>query len=1006
MRSSRVIASVLLATMISTCSNFTVLAANNSDDAIRDKIVNISGQTRYETAVEVSKEWEKADTVVLVNGYNIVDALPASPYAYENDAPILYTESNKLTPATRNQIKKLKASKVIIIGGTGVISSSVEGELKSMSLTVERIGGNDRIETAVAIANKMGKKDEVAIVNGVNGMADALSMAAAAAVNGIPILLTNESGDSLGAGKEIADSSKMQYIIGGEGVVKYSLENTLPNSERIAGSDRNETNGEVLQQFYGNGEFDNLYLTKDGTKKDSDLVDALTVSPLAAKNEGPVMIVGKSLSPKQEKFLKNVTSEQITTVGDGINKFNVLRVFKILEENRIISNVKPIFPDLDDVEAPTIESVQYGGEDLNKIFINYDEMMRTSGKGSITDKSLYEINVDGQGFKPVSKISGAKISSSIGSRKVTITLPQSVSKTITGSNEKSNSGNLQLKVGKVKNAKGKTLDTSALDKSILVERDGKITINSRQPEVMDSRTIDIYINGEFIGVNRVDLSKIYFDLNNENITSGIIGDSNKPEILTAFTRGVSSDVCKLTIIFKNRVFDDEGKSAVLKGIELKEGAIKTKLGTPCDGIKVDIEEGVAPEKPDLPIGDIETEQIPFKDGVDAAEKANYQTKLKNGLSRFAITSKIPNFTSEPIDIGFGEDEKYKDYTINVDNKIPDFIVEVEGMEKTLGETLGSLTNDQKVIIMKILTGKLTPEDEKNPNLPAMKKILEGLQIEIGKMIEQVNNPIIKTIDDKSKTINLTIISPVCPVQGTIDTKTMMGIIGGIIEKNMSTPDKIMDEVKGSLVKVLNVIGPKDVQKVLGEGVDVSYNNGFTQPKNLGEALDNVNSKQLEVIIGKLKLTPGELEIIKGDKSQISTIIKGKINKLDLKDIITLIKAANNCPPILFCSGATNPIVTEDISTKAEGGIRFTSGTLFQQTITVVVELDGKKEETQVVVPGKSISTSVASVVRKTLNKSDANWTKKYEVKETKNKDVILQAKKSGKTGDNLKVTVK
>ncbi|GAA0117077.1 cell wall-binding repeat-containing protein [Clostridium senegalense] len=988
MRSSRVIASVLLATMISTCSNFTVLAANNSDDAIRDKIVNISGQTRYETAVEVSKEWEKADTVVLVNGYNIVDALPASPYAYENDAPILYTESNKLTPATRNQIKKLKASKVIIIGGTGVISSSVEGELKSMSLTVERIGGNDRIETAVAIAKKMGKKDEVAIVNGVNGMADALSMAAPAAVNGIPILLTNESGDSLGAGKEIANSSKMQYIIGGEGVVKYSLENTLPNSERIAGSDRNETNGEVLQQFYGNGEFDNLYLTKDGTKKDSDLVDALTVSPLAAKNEGPVMIVGKSLSPKQEKFLKNVTSEQITTVGDGINKFNVLRVFKILEENRIISNVKPIFPDLDDVEAPTIESVQYGGEDLNKIFINYDEMMRTSGKGSITDKSLYEINVDGQGFKSVSKISGAKISSSIGSRKVTITLPQSVSKTITGSNEKSNSGNLQLKVGKVKNAKGKTLDTSALDKSILVERDGKITINSRQPEVMDSRTIDIYINGEFIGVNRVDLSKIYFDLNNENITSGIIGDSNKPEILTAFTRGVSSDVCKLTIIFKNRVFDDEGKSAVLKGIELKEGAIKTKLGTPCDGIKVDIEEGVAPEKPDLPIGDIETEQIPFKDGVDAAEKANYQTKLKNGLSRFAITSKIPNFTSEPIDVGFGEDEKYKDYTINVDNQIPDFIVEVKAFEKIIDD----LKDEELQGLLKYINGQ--------NDLPG------NIKPKVEKMLMGINNPVIATIDDKSKTINLTIISPVCPVQGTITTEVLVQMIKGVAGSGNPNKNEIMNKLNSMLMKSLNVIGTKDVQKALGEGVDVSYNNGFTQPKNLGEALDNVNSKQLKEIIGKLKLTTEELETIKGDKSQISIIIKGKINKLDLKDIITLIKAANNCPPILFCSGATNPIVTEDISTKAEGGIRFTSGTLFQQTITVVVELDGKKEETQVVVPGKSISTSVASVVRKTLNKSDANWTKKYEVKETKNKDVILQAKKSGKTGDNLKVTVK
>lgn len=1020
--SSRVIASVVTATMLATSANLTVFASSSSSDGqIREKIINISGETRYETAVEVSKEWGECDTVVLVNGENIVDALPASPYAYKIDSPILYTETDRLTPVTRNQIKKLKAKEVVVVGGSGVISENVVNTLKGMKLSVKRIEGKDRVETAAEIAKQMGNFDDVAIVNGMTGMADALSIAAPAAQNGMPILLTNASGDSLGSGKEIADEAKIQYIVGGDGVVKYSLEDSLDNADRLEGINRNETNGEVLQEFYSNGQFENLYISKDGSKKASELVDALTVAPLAAKNESPLMIINNSISAKQEAFLKNVTADKITTVGGGVSKVNVLRIFKTLEENRIVSNLKPIFPDLDDAEAPTIESVKYGGEKNNKIFVNYNQMMSTSGRGSVKDKSLYEINVNGQGYKSISKISGATIKDSIGNRNVTITLPKSVLETNTGSKEKTNSDLVKIRIGKVKNIKGKVLDTSALDKDIKAEFDGKVSLNSREPEVIDSRKIDIYLDGEFIGVNKVDLSKVYLDIDKDNISTNGLGISNRPEILTAYTRGVSSDVCKVTVIFKNKVFEDDGTSSVLKNIEFKEGAIKTKLGTPCESFKIAIEKGSSTGGGNTGIGTIETTQIPFVDGKEESAASEYTTKLKTLLAKLSgieALSKFENLLSingEPIDINFGENNKFKDYKINVDNEIPKFIksgIEIKG--KLLNEDgTPKVTFSVEELQLLMKASKVNPVDYPKVFTEKELQILtvanakyEGLTKTLEPMFAAINNPIIPTFDESGKVINLTVVSPIYSMNGKLDMNGIMATLAPMLKPGVGLNDDgtiNYNKIIGALETMLNVIGPKNFEKAIGNDVKVAYNNGYKEPANLAVFINDVYTDDVKKIVEKLEKLLPELMGSGSIADKISTI---KSN-LSIKEMYTILETAKKLPQSLLCTGETNKVAAEvTAATKAEGGIKFTSGTIFEKHIVVVVNLNGKEEEIKITIPSKATSLRVADTVRNVLSKNDGKWTEKYEVKPGKDNNVILQAKKAGKTGDTLKITLK
>jgi hypothetical protein len=82
--------------------------------------VRCAGAGRFETATEISKaEFTTAKTVILAYGMNYADALAGVPLAKKLDAPILLTNTKSLDVSTADEIKRLKAEKVIILGGEG-----------------------------------------------------------------------------------------------------------------------------------------------------------------------------------------------------------------------------------------------------------------------------------------------------------------------------------------------------------------------------------------------------------------------------------------------------------------------------------------------------------------------------------------------------------------------------------------------------------------------------------------------------------------------------------------------------------------------------------------------------------------------------------------------------------------------------------------------------------------------------------------------------------------------
>ncbi|MGI2327690.1 cell wall-binding repeat-containing protein [Planococcus sp. YIM B11945] len=273
------------------------------------RVERVKGSDRYETAVELSKEgWETSKVVVLARGDNYADALAGVPLAKKYDAPLLLSRTSKLPGSTYDEIKRLKAEKVYVLGGTGAISDAVIKQLKSDGITVERISGKDRFETAAKISEKFGKADSAIIVSGEN-FPDALSVASYAGSEGLPILLTRENTlPNATKAALVKLQTNRSLVIGGTSAVGKTVADSLPNAYRISGDTRYDTSLEVAKYF--GKDTDRVYVAT-GTS----YADALAGGPLASRHETGVFLVGKSITPELGEYLQDHHVEYAKVIG-------------------------------------------------------------------------------------------------------------------------------------------------------------------------------------------------------------------------------------------------------------------------------------------------------------------------------------------------------------------------------------------------------------------------------------------------------------------------------------------------------------------------------------------------------------------------------------------------------------------------------------------------------------------------------------------------------------------
>jgi N-acetylmuramoyl-L-alanine amidase len=150
-----------------------VNAAKKDDDKEKKYVrkpakVRIYGNDRYETSSKIAKDgWSSSYYAIIASGENFPDSLSAVTLAKKHDAPILLTNSKSLNTNTREELTRMKVKKVLIIGGQGSISSKVEQDIKSMGITTERLGGRDRYETSIKIAERLGNPGTLFVVTSI-----------------------------------------------------------------------------------------------------------------------------------------------------------------------------------------------------------------------------------------------------------------------------------------------------------------------------------------------------------------------------------------------------------------------------------------------------------------------------------------------------------------------------------------------------------------------------------------------------------------------------------------------------------------------------------------------------------------------------------------------------------------------------------------------------------------------------------------------------------------------
>ena len=303
---------------------------DNSDDP-NNEYNRIGGTDRIDTAIKISQEgWSNgALAVILSRDDDFPDALAGVPLSRKLDAPILLTNKDVLSSKIGDEITRLKAKTVYILGGPGAVSKGIQDNLVSKGLEVIRIGGIDRFETAALIAKRLPAQGKAVLTYGYD-FPDTLAISPWAASNSVPILLTQRDYlpiATLASFKEL--NVKETIIVGGSGVVSENVASSLPGMVRYAGANRYQTNIEILEHLAGN----NLSL---GLATGEDFPDALVGAGLAAKSNSFIFLVDETLSePKVGEFLaKHKGSIRFPYVfgGNGAVSEQVLEKIRSLKE--------------------------------------------------------------------------------------------------------------------------------------------------------------------------------------------------------------------------------------------------------------------------------------------------------------------------------------------------------------------------------------------------------------------------------------------------------------------------------------------------------------------------------------------------------------------------------------------------------------------------------------------------------------------------------------------------
>lgn len=181
-----------------------------------------AGGDRYETAARLAYGAEKGSTVFVASGSGFADALGGGAAAAHLGGALVLTKPTQLPESVAAVLQSVEPATVVVLGGTGAVSSSVERQIREAVpyATVERNAGADRYATAASVSRATFPSAGTVYLAAGSSFPDALAGAPAAGSVGAPLLLTAKNCAPAATRAEIARLGATRVVaLGGTGVV-------------------------------------------------------------------------------------------------------------------------------------------------------------------------------------------------------------------------------------------------------------------------------------------------------------------------------------------------------------------------------------------------------------------------------------------------------------------------------------------------------------------------------------------------------------------------------------------------------------------------------------------------------------------------------------------------------------------------------------------------------------------------------------------------------------------
>jgi putative cell wall-binding protein len=329
-----------------TSDNAELAAGTDPTDPTDDPSERIDGDSRVETAVEVSQHGRtSAPAAVIARADEFADALTSSTLAAEVDGPILLTNPSRLDGRVLDELQRLDVETVYLAGGTAALSVDIERSLADNGYRVVRLAGPSRVETAVRIAEEvvaLGGGVQQVLLARADAFPDALAAANLATWGRTPILLSGTDAvpaatlDALD--RVLAPGRDTVFLAGGPSALSSGVAQQLQDigltTERFGGDDRYSTAlllAQVARTRFGAG-IQTVWVAS-GTA----FPDALTAG-VAAWRDGNVLVLADPMDLTSSPAVGRFLDEEADVIDGAVFVGGPAALSRLVEE-QVVSTI-------------------------------------------------------------------------------------------------------------------------------------------------------------------------------------------------------------------------------------------------------------------------------------------------------------------------------------------------------------------------------------------------------------------------------------------------------------------------------------------------------------------------------------------------------------------------------------------------------------------------------------------------------------------------------------------